>query len=310
MHVSSVDFSVVVPVYNSESSLQELNDRLEATFAEMECTHEVIFVNDGSTDGSLDVLKELHRGSRSVRVIDLFKNHGQQSALMSGLQYCKGDVVVTMDDDLQHSPEDIPAMYERLQEGYDSIFGSFETKQHGIGANLGSAMIRSVNHRLFHPPPGLRMSAFRLIRKQIVDIIKHVRTPFPYVTGMVLSTTNRIANVTVRHDDRRYGSSGYSFRSRARLSRNLLVNYSPLPLRFVGYLGLIASAVGMVTGGFFMVRQMISGLAPAGWTTLIVLVSFFSAVLFVMLFVIGEYLSRILRELGDNRSYPIRQEMM
>jgi glycosyltransferase involved in cell wall biosynthesis len=308
--VSSIDFSVVVPVYNSADSLRELAERLDATFVAMGCSYEVIFVNDGSTDDSLHVLTDLHRSSPNIRVVDLFKNHGQQSALMSGFQYCSGDVVVTMDDDLQHSPEDIPIMYERLLEGYDSIFGSFDTKQHGVGANLGSAMIRSVNHRLFDPPPGLKMSAFRLIRSGVVDVIKHVRTPFPYVTGMILSTTNRVGNVAVQHDERRYGASGYSLRSRARLSRNLLVNYSALPLRIVGYLGLLASVVGMVVGGYFMVRQMVGGQAPAGWTTLIALVSFFSAVGFVMLFVIGEYLSRILRELGGDRSYAIRQEML
>ncbi len=307
--MNSIDFSVVVPVYNSQDSLRELYERLDATFTAMERSFEVIFVNDGSTDDSLAVLTELHRDSGNIRVIDLYKNHGQQSALISGFQYCTGDVVVTMDDDLQHSPEDIPVMYERLLEGYDSIFGSFEAKQHRIDANVGSALIRSVNHRLFDPPPGLRMSAFRLIKSEVIDVIKHVRTTFPYVTGMILSTTNRIGNVTVQHDERRYGSSGYSFRSRARLSRNLLINYSALPLRLMGYLGLFASAVGTIMGGFFMVRQLMGGQAPAGWTTLVVLVSFFNAVMFVMLFVIGEYLSRILRELSDDRSYAVRQEM-
>jgi glycosyltransferase involved in cell wall biosynthesis len=294
--VNSIDFSVVVPVYNSQDSLRELYERLDATFTAMGRSFEVIFVNDGSTDDSLAVLTELHRDSGDIRVIDLYKNHGQQSALMSGFQYCTGDVVVTMDDDLQHSPEEIPVMYERLLEGYDGIFGSFEAKQHRIDANVGSALIRSVNHRLFDPPPGLRMSAFRLIKSEIIDVIKHIRTPFPYVTGMILSTTNRIGNVTVQHDERSHGSSGYSFRSRARLSRNLLVNYSALPLRLMGYLGLFASVVGSIMGGFFMVRQLMGGQAPAGWTTLVVLVSFFNAVMFVMLFVIGEYLSRILRE--------------
>lgn len=307
--MNSIDFSVVVPVYNSQDSLRELYERLDATFTAMKRSFEVIFVNDGSTDDSLAVLKELHRDSGDIRVIDLYKNHGQQIALMSGFQYCTGDVVVTMDDDLQHSPEDIPVMYERLREGYDSIFGSFEAKQHRIDANVGSALIRSVNRSLFDPPPGLRMSAFRLIKSEVIDVIKHVRTPFPYVTGMILSTTDRVGNVTVQHDERRYGSSGYSFRSRARLSRDLLINYSALPLRLMGYLGLFASVVGSIMGGFFMVRQVMGGQAPAGWTTLVVLVSFFSAVMFMMLFVIGEYLSRILRELSDDRSYAVRQEM-
>ena len=137
--MNSIDFSVVVPVYNSQDSLRELYERLDATFTAMERSFEVIFVNDGSTDDSLAVLTELHRDSGDIRVIDLHKNHGQQSALMSGFQYCTGDVVVTMDDDLQHSPEDIPVMYERLLEGYDSIFGSFKAKQHRIDANVGSA---------------------------------------------------------------------------------------------------------------------------------------------------------------------------
>ncbi len=304
------DFSVVVPVYNSADSLEELHGRLTATLTDMHASFETIYVNDGSTDDSLSVLDGLRSEATNVRVIDLYRNSGQQNALMCGFSYATGAVIITIDDDLQHAPEDIPSMFERLNEGFDAVFGSFETKHHGLQANLGSAVIRSINHQLFHPPSDLKMSPYRLIRKDIVDIIVRSRTPFPYVTGMILSTTNRVTNVAVRHEPRPHGKSGYGLRSRFRLSKNLLINYSAIPLRIMGYVGLLASLLGLIVGSVFIARQLFVGRAPEGWTSLIVLVSFFGAVMFAMMFVIGEYLTRILSELRDAPPFAVRQELL
>jgi polyisoprenyl-phosphate glycosyltransferase len=309
MTASDVDISVVVPVYNSAESLQELHERLVATFDAMGRTFETIFVNDGSADGSFEVLRSLHSQATNVKVVDMIRNAGQHTALMCGFQLCTGAIVVTIDDDLQHAPEDIPLMIKRLEEGYDAVFGAFEKKQHGFLANRGSAAMRQVSMRLFHPPPGFRDSALRAVRREVVDLIKTIRTPFPFVSGMILSVTDRVANVTVTHASRKHGSSGYSLRGRVRLSWNLLINYSGLPLRVMGVIGLFASLTGLVIGVTFLTRKLLIGTAPPGWTSLVVVVSFFMAVMFMMMFMIGEYLSRILRELSHRSSYGIRERL-
>jgi polyisoprenyl-phosphate glycosyltransferase len=301
------DFSVVVPVYNSERSLEELYRRIEATFAAMGRSFEVVFVDDGSRDGSMEVLRSLHaRNPGRVRALSLYRNEGQQAALMCGLQHCAGDFVVTIDDDLQHSPEDIPALYAKLQEGYDAVFGSYP-RQNGFLKNVGSRTVRRLVHRIFDPPQGLEMSAFRLIRHDVVEHIKAYRTSFPYLSGMILSTTPRVANAEVHHDERRYGRSGYTLSKLIKLSFNLLVNYSALPLKAIGWLGMGVSLVAFIAGGVFIVRQLLVGRAPEGWTSLAVLVSFFSGVLFAMMFVMAEYLSRLLTEVSNRPPHAVRE---
>ncbi|MFH1331521.1 MAG: glycosyltransferase family 2 protein [Actinomycetota bacterium] len=301
-------FSVVVPVYNSERSLEELYDRLAATFTGMEQNFEVVFVDDGSRDGSLAVLRSLHAAHpERVRVLSLYRNQGQQVALMCGFQYCTGDLVVTIDDDLQQSPEDIPVLCEKLRQGYDAVFGSYQKKAHGFLQNLGSRLVRRLVQRIFGPPQGLEMSSFRLIRSDVVEHVKAYRTSFPYLSGMILSTTHLVANAEVRHDERRYGRSGYTLPKLVRLSFNLLVNYSALPLKAIGWVGMGASLLAFVAGAVFMARQLLVGRAPAGWTSLAVLVSFFSGAIFAMMFVMAEYLSRLLTEVSNRPPHAVRE---
>jgi polyisoprenyl-phosphate glycosyltransferase len=306
---AEVDFSVVVPVYNSERSLEELYQRLEAVFAAMGRTFEAVFVDDGSRDGSLAVLRRLHATHpERVKVLSLFRNQGQQAALMCGFQHCRGGLVVTIDDDLQLAPEDIPALYAKLQEGYDAVFGSYP-RRNGFLKNFGSRLVHRLVHRIFHPPEGLEMSAFRLIRRDVVEHVRAYRTSYPYLSGMILSTTHRVANAPVRHDPRPYGRSGYTLPKLIKLSFNLLVNYSALPLKAIGWAGMGASLAAFVVGAVFMIRQFVVGRAPEGWTSLVVLVSFFSGIMFAMMFVMAEYLSRLLTE-ASNPSPPAVREIL
>lgn len=303
-------FSVVVPVYNSEASLEELTRRLSETFDAMGVTFEIIFVDDGSRDGSLEVLRSLHeRYPGKVRVISLYRNHGQQAALMCGFGYCTGDLVVTLDDDLQHSPEEIPALYATLQGGYDVVIGSYEARAHHRFRNIGSSVVRWLNHRIFDLPGDLKLTSYRMIR---IDIVRHLltfRTSFPYISGMILSTTHRVANAQVSHQPRPHGRSGYSLPKLVKLSYNLLVNYSSIPLRLIGYVGISASMLSFAAGSVFAVRQVLTGGAPEGWTSLFVLLSFFSGCIFAMLFVMAEYVSRLLTEVARPQTPLVREEL-
>jgi glycosyltransferase involved in cell wall biosynthesis len=305
--MSTPEVSVVVPVYGGELTLVPLYDRLAAVFEGMGLSFEVVFVNDASPGNALSVLRDLHARHDNVRVIDLYRNYGQQNALMCGFRYCRGKMILTMDDDLQNPPEEIPLLMARLEEGYDAVIGAPRAKQHAAYKNLGSRAIRAINHMVFKPKKDLRMSSFRLIRRELLDQIKDHKTPFPYVSGMLLGATRNLANVEVEHHPREAGRSGYTLGKLIALSYNLLINYSSLPLKLMGYLGLLVSAFSFVIGTVFIVRKLVLGEVPAGWTSLVVLLSFFFGLLFMMMFVLGEYISRILRELSNERQYSIKE---
>ena len=199
--MNDIIFSVVIPVYNSEQSLVELFARLHSVFEQMEKSFEVIFINDASRDNSLNVLLELKRSSNKIIIIDLFKNSGQQNALMCGFNYCKGDYIITIDDDLQNPPEEIPSLFHKIQEGYDAVFGYYDKKNHNKYKNIGSLIIRKLNHPIFDVKD-IKFSSFRIIKKEIINEIKDIRTPFPYISGMLVTTTSNIANQLIDHRER------------------------------------------------------------------------------------------------------------
>lgn len=301
------EFSVVVPVYNSAESLHELHKRLQSVFKKMGKGFEIIFVNDCSKDESFRILKEIHKQNENATVIDLYRNFGQQNALMCGFKFCQGKYIVTIDDDLQNPPEEIPKLVEKLKEGCDAVFGFYTDKKDKFYKNIGSAVIRLLNHRIFNVKNNLKFSSFRIIKKEIIDQIKDNRTKFPYISGMLLGTTRNIANVTVKHEKRKYEKSNYTFRKLLKLSFNLLINHSTIPLRIFGYIGLLISFLSFFIGIIFMIKQILSGKAPAGWTSLIVLVSFYNALILIIFFVIGEYISRILKESSDEKQYSVKE---
>lgn len=302
-----VDFSVVVPVYNSEKSLDELYDRLRSTFEGMGRSFEVIFVNDNSTDGSYDILRSIHAQNNNTIVVDLMKNFGQQNALMCGFHYCQGKYVITLDDDLQNPPEEIPKLYAKMLDGYDAVFGAIESKRHRKYKNLGSYLIRRMTNRIFNTGERIKFSAFRMMKKSIVDEIKSIRTAFPYISGIILSSTDSVANVEIRHDPRKFGRSNYSIKKLVKLSLNLLLNYSSIPLRFVGTLGLTISFLSFLLGCIYIARKFMIGSVPAGWTSLVVLISFYNSITLVIFFIIGEYIARLLREISNYKQYSIRE---
>lgn len=301
------DFSVVIPVFNSEKSLTELFERLKRVFNSMNNTFEVIFVNDCSKDNSYEVLKNIYEKNQDVIVIDLMKNYGQQNALMCGFNYCNGKYIITIDDDLQNPPEEIPKLYQKIIEGYDAVLGTYHSKQHNPYKNIGSYVIRKLNNKIFSTEDKIKFSSFRIVKKSIIDEIKFMRTPFPYISGMILSVTSSIANVEIDHFPRKYGKSNYNFKKLINLSFNLLINYSSIPLRFIGTLGLIISVLSFSLGCIYILRKLFLGTPPAGWTTIVVLISFYNAILLIIFFILGEYISRILRELSNYRQFTIRE---
>ena len=213
-------YSVVVPVYNSEHTLQELYTRLEKVFREViKEEFELILVDDGSKDRSFEVMQELRAKDNRVRIIQMARNFGQHPALLCGFAHVKGDFVVTMDDDLQHQPEELPKMINVMRErdDVDAIIASYEGRQHGFIRKLGTKFSVWATSKMLGKDPDLQITSYRLIRRFLVDAMVKTNTYLPQIGNLLVLTSNRIINVPVQHAARVYGKSGYSFKRLVRI---------------------------------------------------------------------------------------------
>jgi|AGTN01.2.fsa_nt_gi Glycosyltransferases involved in cell wall biogenesis len=304
---AQVYISAVIPVYNSVRSIGETIRRTAEVLEKLGVTYEIIAVNDGSPDGSWAVLEEEARRNPNVVAINLVKNYGQHPALFCGLVQSRGKFVVTLDDDLQNPPEEIVHLIEKGEEGYDLVCGKYRKKGHELYRRWGSKLISLVNEKIFSKPRDFSLTNFRLMERKLVYRICQYRTAYPYVNGLAVMFSGRMANVVVEHHDRTIGQSNYSLGRILKLVLTILFNYSPYPLRFVCGIGLGVSAVSFFLGIFYLLKGILLGSAVHGWTTLVTLLAFFNGFLTLMVGMLGEYTIRILNTTADHRSYHIRE---
>ena len=298
-------YSVVIPVYNSEQLVGTTIDRVLEVFHAEGLDHEIILVNDGSSDGSWDVIAEKARTTPNVVALDLLKNYGQHHANMAGLRAARGDYVITMDDDLQNPPDQALLLIDEAMTGKDVVFGEFDRKQAAGYRRLGSKLIGAINRRIFGQPPDLVVSNFRILRRDVVDRISASRTAHPYLTGQALMYSSRRSHVRVRHDQRPVGKSNYSLRRILHLVLTILFTYSSYPLRIGALLGFAMSFVSMVLGAFYLLSGVLGNTEVQGWTTLVVLVSVFNGFTIALLSMLGEYVVRTLDAVSNRESYHI-----
>jgi glycosyltransferase involved in cell wall biosynthesis len=306
MSEPDIKYSVVIPVYNSEGIVGETIRRTIAYFESEKLRYEIILVNDGSTDQSWQAIKGAAESLPHIIAIDLLRNSGQHNANLCGFRHATGDWLVTMDDDLQNPPEEISRLIEKSREGYDLVLGRFNEKQHAGYRRLGSYLIQIINRKIFGQEKDLVLSNFRLIRKDVVERVCGYRGPFPYVPGLCILYSGRRANARVEHHPRRVGVSTYSLTRILRLVSTILFNYSSYPLRLVAAIGLIMSLGSLLLGGFYLAYGLLYGSNVPGWTTLVVLVSFFNGTMMLMLAMLGEYLVRIISQITMADPYFIK----
>ena len=219
--------SVVIPVYNSEQSLAELYARLVTVLESLQCDFEVIMVDDCSQDGSFEIIRSLREKDPRVGVIRLAGNHGQHLATLCGMQYSRGDLIITMDDDLQQPPEEIPTLLSKIESGgHDVVFAVPVRKKQAFYRNLGSHLIQSSLTQLFSKPHDIESSSYRVIRRELAEKMLNNQPRFVYFAALIFQHTSKAGNVTVKHEQRKYGSSNYTLGSALRLALNLYLNYA------------------------------------------------------------------------------------
>lgn len=303
----SVTFSVVVPVFNSENSVGEVIDRTLRVFRNQEFEVEIILVNDGSTDGSWEKIKSYAEGNPRLHAVDLLKNYGQHSALLCGLRRSTGDFVILLDDDLQNPPEEIPHLIQKAREGHDVVFGRFRQKRHPMYRRWGSLLIGIINRRIFKAPRGLAVTNFRILHRAVVDRICSYQSIEPYITGLALVYSTNPADVWVDHHPRTAGSSTYNLVRITKLVMRILFAYSAFPLRLVAALGVVVAFSSFLLGAYYLIQPFFREVAVPGWTTLVVLLSFFNGLTLLMLGMLGEYVVRVLNQTSGSSQYEVRQ---
>jgi glycosyltransferase involved in cell wall biosynthesis len=286
----AVDISAVVPVYESARTLDELYQRLSVVLDSMTDSWELVLVNDGSSDESWERLKALSRCDRRVVSINLLRNFGQHNALMCGLRTSTGRYVVTMDDDLQHPPEEIPKLVKELEEkGADAVLGGYGSRKHSPFRKAGSLLVRQGSFYLLGIPRTLQMTSFRIIRRTIVEEIVRNRSPRPRVGLILLSVTRNVTGVRTEHHARIDGRSRYSLPRLVGDFMDNILNYSPrLPRRF-GYAGLVAVLLALA----------LTTLLEAALLTLV-----FSGLALMACGIAGEYRRRIVHA-SDRPQYVV-----
>lgn len=285
-------YTVIVPVYNSQNSLKELFERLKASFEQLGANFTVVFIDDNSKDDSWKVVSELKEAnSNHVKAIRLLKNFGQHNAILCGMHFIDGGDVITIDDDLQIPPEEIPKLVKYQKEtDADVVYGIFKSKKHSLFRNFGSYLLGKI-FQYFANTAG-RGSPFRLIKAEIAEKLINTNQSLIFLDEALGWFTERIEFVNVEHHKRKDGSSGYSFIKLFFLTLNLIVSYTSLPLRIMTYFGLISSLVCLGVGIHYIYLKYTFG-AELGFTALIVAIFFSASIILLSLGIIGEYIRRL-----------------
>lgn len=299
--------TVVIPVYNSQNSIQTLVDEILLFLKDYK--FEIILVNDGSKDESFKRCKDLSSKNKFIKFINLTKNFGQHNATMAGLKYASGDIIITIDDDLQFETKDILKMVDFIETGYDVVFGIRKIKKQSFLRNLGSKIHTIMANAMLDKNPNIETSSFRAMRKHIVTEIVHYSGPFPYLPGLIFRTTNNIGCLEVTHKERQYGKSNYNLWRLIRVWMNGFTGFSIKPLRLATILGSIVALIGIVFGICIIVRKVINPTVQVGWTSLMAALVLFSGIQLLSIGLIGEYLGRMFLSQNQMPQYVIRESI-
>jgi polyisoprenyl-phosphate glycosyltransferase len=301
--------SVVVPVFRSEQSLRMIVSRLAETFRQMGRQAEIVFVDDASPDDSWQVLKQLKAEyGPLLKIARLLRNRGQHNAILCGLSLAAGNIVVTMDDDLQNPPEEVPKLIAAVERGYDLVIAAYDAKKHNPVRNLSGRFIDWIIRRIFGLPRGFQLTSFRAAKRIVTDSALLMSAAFPYITCMLLSNASNYTNVATRHDPRPVGESNYNLKRSLLLAANLIVSYSSYPLVLVGFLCLLAFALSILLGARAIYNTLVYGTSVPGWASTVVIVSFFNGLILLCLSIFGLYLLRINQQVMRTRvSYTISE---
>lgn len=304
----TIDLSIVVPVYNSEKSLPNLVDRLSSVL-KPGFSIEIILVDDGSRDRSTEVAKEIAERNSEVKVISFMKNFGQINALMAGLRESRGRICVTIDDDLQNPPEEIPNMIKEIENGNDFVFGVPKMMMQNVQRRTASNLTIKLSEYLLGKPKELQTSSFIALHTSLVREMVRYDGPYPYLAGLIFRSSTKGKHILVDHKSREFGVSQYSLKKLVSLWLNGVTNFSVLPLRLAALFGFITAVFGFIITFFLILQAILFGRMLPGWLSTISCFALLSGVQLVALGLLGEYIGRAFMLLNRSPQYVIREKI-
>lgn len=302
-----IEISIVVPVYRSQEMLRELHSRIVTVLETINPNFELILVEDCGGDDSWRVIQELGQSDPRVKGIKLARNYGQHNALLCGIRAARGEILVTLDDDLQNPPEEIPKLLRKLDEGYDMIYGTPAAETHGFLRNQASRITKLSLQASMGAETASKVSAFRAFRTRLRDAFADYRSPTVNIDVLLTWGTTRFAAVSVRQNERAHGESGYTLRKLITHAINMMTGFSTLPLQMASVVGFIFGAFGFLLLAYLVGRYLIGGSSVPGFTFMASIIAIFSGVQLFALGIFGEYLARMHFRSMERPPYTVQQ---
>jgi undecaprenyl-phosphate 4-deoxy-4-formamido-L-arabinose transferase len=302
--------SVLVPVLNEEESLPELHKRLQDTLNGIAKPYEIIYINDGSTDNTEVLLERFHTDDRRAKVIEFNRNYGQHMALFSGFEYAKGEIIVTIDADLQNPPEEIPRLIKEAEEGFEVVATYRKQRKDSLFRKLPSYIVNKITAKLV----GVKLKDYgcmlRAYRRNIVDYMNMCPESSSFIPALANTFAKKITEIEVGHAERKTGTTKYSLFKLLRLNFDLMTNFSLYPIQFISMLGVVIAFLGLVFALFLFARRLIIGPEGEGVFTLFGILFFFIGIQIFALGIIGEYIGRIFQEVRRRPRFIVKKELM
>ena len=301
--------SVLIPLLNEQESLPELQQRLRDALDNIGKPYEIIYINDGSTDNTQHILEDFHKRFPTVKVIEFNKNYGQHMALFAGFQSCQGDIIITIDGDLQNPPEEIPKLVHKMEEGYEVVATYRKIRHDSLFRRFASNIVNKITSRLV----GVKLKDYgcmlRAYSRPVIDHINMCSESSSFIPALANTFARKIVEIEVAHAERKMGQTKYSIFRLLRLNFDLMTSFSLLPIQFIGVLGSIIAALGLLFAVFLIIRRLIVGPELEGTFTLFGILFFFIGIQIFALGVIGEYIGRIYQEVRRRPRFIIKKEL-
>lgn len=301
--------SIVIPCYNSEKTIAKVVEMVMDEFSRFDgydC--EFVLVNDNSRDGTFDEIKRLGAQYPNVHGLNLMRNFGQHNALMCAMNYTNGDYVLGMDDDMQTHPSQIKLLINKMEEGYDLVYGIYKKHKNGVFKNFTSWFNKVTSDILLGRPKEIQSSNFWLITRAVRDEVIKYTSFNPYVDGIFYRTTHKIGNVVVEHYKREVGKSNYTLKKMMKLWMAYF-NYSVVPLRIASVLGIGSAGLGFIIGVITVIRKLLDPAMTAGWASIICVIMVFGGLILFVLGIIGEYIGKIMMTINNAPQYIVREKV-
>ena len=310
MDINNLKFSIVVPLRNEESNIDELYTRLTNTLSKNNYSYEILCISDGSTDNTLNMLKDLHKRDERVKVIDLSRNFGKEIAMSAGLQYCSGDAVIVIDADLQDPPEIIPELIGKWLEGYDVVYATRTIRE-------GETWIKKLTAKIFYKLMRLITNIdipadtgdFRIMSSHVVDSLNMLPEQHRFMKGLFSWVGYKQTGIKYNRESRHAGVTNFNLKKLWNFALEGITSFSFIPLRLATYMGFVIAFLSIIYLTYLVIRTLIYGNPVPGYTSLMVSILFFGGVQFIFTGIIGEYIGRIYNETKRRPLFFIREQL-